>query len=429
MNAVLTTPQWLQTAYSKSDVDVPAWFAAMQEKQWQAFCQQGIPTRKNERWKYTDLSFLTNKHFAPAKRPLADDLQDCIQQHRLQQGASILLVFVNGYFMSSLSDMPKLPQQVVACNISEALQTQAQWIEPYWSQMIDAERYPFASLNAAVSTDGLFFYLPAHCELESPIHLLSIVTDESDFIAHPRHLFILGEQSKLLLVEEQWSLTENMYMMNHVSTLVLEKGAQLEQVKIQNEGRKAIHMAHYFVWQKQDSSSVFTNFSLGAAFARDELIVQLEGKGADCRTSGFYHLRDHNQYVDHHIDINHRAPHSKSEMLYKGILENKSRAVFNGRLYVEKDAQKILAYQANHNMLLAKEAEVYSKPELEIYADDVKCKHGASIGQLDQDALFYLRSRGVEKEEAIAMLLQGFADEILQRVQHAGIKMRVQEAM
>jgi len=152
-------------------------------------------------------------------------------------------------------------------------------------------------------------------------------------------------------------------------------------------------------------------------------------KGAQCQTGGFYHLREANQYIDNHIEINHEAAHSSSDMLYKGIVDNRSRAVFNGRLYVKQDAQKILAHQANHNLLLSTQAEVYSKPELEIYADDVKCKHGATIGQLDQDALFYMCSRGIPYADAVNILLRGFAEEILDRVTHAGMKKRVQEAL
>lgn len=430
MNAVLTIPEWLQpTRLDHGESDAPTWLFEFRQKQWAAFLNNGLPTRKDERWKYADLTFLADKNFSVSKHMDADRLRDVVNQHRLQRDDSILLVLVNGYFMPSLSDMAKLPQQVIACGMRDALQKHAEFIQPYWSENIDTQKYPFASLNAAMSTDGLFFHVPHHCELATPIHLLSLVNDGDEFIAHPRHLFVLGEQSKLTLVEEQFALAEQAYMMNIVTTIIVSKEAQLQHYKIQNEGKRAVQLAHIFVQQMQDSNTTFTNFSVGSTFARDELVVTLKESGADCSTGGFYQLQNENQYIDHHIDIDHDAPHTHSEMLYKGILDNKSRAVFNGRLHVEKDAQKILAYQANHNILLSKNAEVYSKPELEIYADDVKCKHGASIGQIDQDALFYLRSRGIERAEAMNMLLQGFADEILQRVIHPGIKMRVQEMM
>ena len=218
-------------------------------------------------------------------------------------------------------------------------------------------------------------------------------------------------------------------MMNMMTTIHVAKNAKMQHYKIQQEGRKAVHLASHFVHQQQNSTFSHVNFSSGALFARDDLVVQLLESGAECHTGGFYHLRYDQQFIDNHVVINHVAAHSNSDMLYKGIMENKSRAVFNGRLHVEKNAQKILAYQANHNLLLSKDAEVYSKPELEIYADDVKCKHGATTGQLDEQALFYMRSRGIPRHEALSILLQGFAEEIMQRITHEGIRRRVQEAL
>ena len=208
---------------------------------------------------------------------------------------------------------------------------------------------------------------------------------------------------------------------------MVEEAAQLDYYKIQQEGKQAAHIAHTFIQQKQDSSVSAMNFSTGAQFARDDLIISLKESGAECKTSGFYHLFYDNQYIDNHIDIDHVAPRSHSEMLFKGILDHKSRAVFNGRLHVTEGAQKILAYQANHNLLLSNDAEVYSKPELEIYADDVKCKHGATTGQIDQDALFYLQSRGIPHQEAMGMLLQGFAEEVTEKIKLPAVKMRVLE--
>lgn len=428
MNSVASLPAWLEKAgQADASLSLPQWAVDLRQQQWEAFVKNGLPTRRDERWKYADLSFLTNKPFSTAPTIEADRFLDVINQHRLQRGESILLVFINGYFQPTLSDLAKLPKDVIACSMMTAMQQQADLVKAHWLSPSDARHYPFVSLNTALSLDGLFFYLPKACELTAPIHLLSLIVGKEAFVACPQHLFLLGEQSKLTLVEEYFSFTEQAYMMNVVTQMVAEKEAQLDYYKIQSEGKQATHLAHTLVQQKQNSQINFTHFSSGGLFARDEIIVTLQESGANCRTGGFYHLRDDNQYVDYHLDINHAAPHSQSEMLYKGIIDKKARAVFNGRLHVEKGAQKILAYQANHNLLLSKEAEVYSKPELEIYADDVKCKHGASTGQIDQEAIFYLRSRGIDKDEAIGIWLQGFAEEILQRVTHAGIKMRAEE--
>ncbi|RDI41340.1 Fe-S cluster assembly protein SufD [Aquicella lusitana] len=430
MTRAVLLPTWLERSVGNENAGIPGWFADFRQQQREAFIQTGIPTRQDERWKYADLSFLTQHQFVSSEQCVeAEQLQDVIHQHRLRQGDSILLVLVNGFFMPSLSDLAKLPPQVIACSMQEALSSHPELIKAHWPQAAETKQYPFASLNAAMCMDGLFFYLPDQCALAAPLHLLSLVINEQEWIACPRHLFILGEHSRLTVAEEHFSLSSHRYLMNMVTTMTIGKHAQLKHIKIQQEGRKAIHLAHTFVTQQQDSEAAFTYFSFGSQFARDELAVKLEGPGAICDTSGFYHLQHDNQYIDHHVEIDHNAAHSQSQMLYKGILDKKSRAVFNGRLYVKQEAKKILAYQANHNLLLSHSAEVYSKPELEIYADDVKCKHGATTGQLDHDALFYMRARGIDKAEAIAILLRGFAEEITQRITHPGIKMRVQEML
>ncbi len=430
MNELAMIPAWLQkSGGDKTWSSAPTWLTDFRRKQWDAFLKNGLPTRKDERWKYTDLSFLTNKNFSTAARVDPYLLRDVINQHRLQRGESILLVCVNGYFMETLSDIAKLPRQVIACSMGKALQHHADIVRANWPDHIDAQKYPFASLNAAMFEDGLFLSLPDDCEINMPVHLLSLVFGDEEFIAQPLHMIVLGQNSKLTLAEECFSHAVQAYMMNSVMMMTVGNHAKLDVCKIQQEGRNAVHMANIFITQKRHSQVSFTNFSSGSLFARDDLVVKLLEPGADCHTSGFYRLRSDGQYVDYHIDIDHAAPHSNSEMLYKGILDKKSRAVFNGRLFVEKDAQKILAYQANHNLLLSSEAEVYSKPELEIYADDVKCKHGATTGQIDQEALFYMRSRGIDKEEAMDILLRGFAEEVMQRVTHPGIKMRIQETM
>jgi len=429
MNTLATIPAWLKRDNDTVSSSVPHWLLDFRQKQWQAFLVKGLPTRKDEHWKYSDLTFLANKNFATASFVDEKDWGATIQQYRLTHSDSILLVFMNGYFKPHYSDIKKLPPSVIALSLMDALKKYPDLVKANWPDEIDAQHYPFASLNAAKFVDGLFFYVPDQCELSTPIHLLSLVTDQNEFIAHPHHMLVLGSRAKLKWVEEYAALSALPYMMNITNHIVVGKEAQLEYYKIQKENKQAVHIAHTIIRQMQNSQLSLTSFAAGGVFARDEIMVKLFESGANCRMGGFYCLYEDNQYMDHHVDIYHAAPHSHSEMLYKGTVDKKSRAVFNGRLYVEKEAQKILAYQANHNLLLSKEAEVYSKPELEIYADDVKCKHGASIGQIDQEALFYLRSRGISHRDALQMMLKGFANDILQRITHPGVRMRVQEML
>lgn len=430
MNATALFPAWLQ--YESVDdplTHAPTWLQDSRTRHWHEFLKAGLPSRKDERWKYTDLSFLDRQQYTLARRMESGELADIIHQHRLQRGASIMLVLVNGYFMDELSDIAKLPPEASVCSIFNALARYPEQMKDALSETIDAKKYPFAALNAATFNDGIYLSLPDNCVLDLPVHVLSLVTGGEKFFAQPRHLILLGKNSRLTLVEEYFSLCEHAYMMNVSTSIILAEQSRLEHVKIQREGVQAVHMAHYFVSQKQESRASFVNIATGGVFSRDDLVIRLREPGADCHTGGFYRLRHDNQYVDNHVDINHAAMRSNSEMLYKGIIDTRARAVFNGRLHVGEGAQKILAYQANHNLLLSNEAEVYSKPELEIYADDVKCKHGATTGQLDQDALFYLRSRGIDKETAVNMLLEGFADEIIQRIAHPGIRLRAQEVL
>jgi Fe-S cluster assembly protein SufD len=398
-------------------------------QQWEDFIHHGLPTRHDESWKYTDLTFLANKKFTIAKRIVSPSaLREKVDQYRLLNEKCILLVLVDGDFVPVLSDIKKLPMGVIIDTRANAVIKHARLLSQQLPE-INAKKYPFAHMNSITATEGLFIYLPDECELPLPIHLLSLAVSEEEFIAHPQHLFILGERSKLVVFEEYAAISTQAYMMNILTTFIIGKTASLLHHKIQTENKLAVHIASTFVKQKQDSSTAFTNFSSGATFARDEIVVTLSEPGADCRTAGFYRLQHDNQYIDHHIDIVHSAPRSSSEILYKGTLDKKSRAVFNGRVCVEENAQKISAVQANHNLLLSPQAEVYSKPELEIYADDVKCKHGATTGQLDQDALFYMRARGIERPEAVTILLQGFSEDIIQRVSHPGMRQRAQESI
>lgn len=424
MTKAHTLADWLQQPDAEN---APQWLLHCRQQQRLAFLEQGLPTRSEERFKYADFTFLKNAVFSATEGVQDKKVMELIQQHRMAANDSILLVLVNGDFMQALSD--KLPPDVIACRISEALHTYPEQIRAQWSRYLESERYPFASLNAALSHDGLFFAIKAHYQLEKPIHLLSLITDEKVCMMHTRHVFQLGEGSQLALVDEHVSSLKQAYLVNKVTTWDIGHAAKLQYYKIQQEGEQAVHLAHTFIEQKQNSESTLLFLSAGSRVSRDEVVVNLKETGAHCQALGFYQLANDAQYIDHHIDINHQASRTQSDMLYKGIIKSRAKAVFNGRLYVEKAAQKIVAYQANHTILLSDQAEMYSKPELEIYADDVKCKHGASTARIDQDAIFYLRSRGLDHETALQLLLQGFRQEVIERITHHAIRQHVQETL
>lgn len=416
-----TIPSWLtQLGAAVNQVDVPAWLQSLRKKHWETFLSQGLPTNKHERWKYTDLSFLTQQHFQPPD-PVLPNVEHLVEQHRLSQNETFLIVLINGQFAPSLSD--PLPVGLKVMSLRTAWQTQGDLIKQYWETYCQAAQYsPFVSLNAAVFADGLLLQMAPGCELAKPVQLLSVNLFPAGAVNHPLHFMVLEKNSKLTVLETQIDGSQNTYLTNAVMQIVVGPHAELTYYKTHKAQPSSLHIAHTFVHQARDSRAVFTNLINGRQFTRDDLTITLGEEGAECSTRGFYHLQSDQQYVDQHIDIKHAAPRSRSEMLYKGVVDHKSRAVFNGRLRVEKSAQKIQAYQANHNVLLSNQAEVYSKPELEIYANDVVCKHGATTGQLDEEALFYLQARGIPAPTAQKILLQGFANEIMQSIQPPAIK-------
>jgi len=423
MNTVANLPSWLAIPL----LPTQEWFIKLRQAAWQAFLATGLPTKQNERWKYADLNFLHNKNYLAIGNSVSKNIQETIAKHRLPIDEAILLVCVNGFFIPELSELDRLPPEMTVCNLTQAISDHSAVLQPLLERTIDATKFPFATLNLAMSVDGIFIHQPKQASLTLPIHILSIADSNQPFIAHPLHCFMLG--ADLTLLESYHHVAEADYLLNSCLQIELTAGVNMKHYKLQQEATKAAHLAHIFVHQAQDTQYQLTNFSSGAQFARDEVVIDLTGRTAQCSTGGFYYLRGENQYIDNHIDILHSAPHTQSEMLYKGIVAAKARAVFNGRLHVKPGSQKILAYQANHNLLLSKLAEVYSKPELEIYADDVKCKHGATTGQVDNEALFYLRARGIDYDTALGMLLSGFADEIIARISMPSLRTRIREIL
>lgn len=414
-------PSWLQQIITNNvrQQSLPAWLRIWSDEHHHAVSKHGLPSNKNEWFKYDNFTFLADTAFATRADSEQEQVMRAIHQHRLP-GDSVLLVFIDGIFHADYSSLASLPKGLVVCPLDGAHDKYDELIKKYLPYPVNMERYPFASINAAAFSGGLFIYCQDDFVAPAPIHLLSIASET--FIAQPCHLIVAGKNSKLTILEESFSLVHVPYWLNSVTRIVTEQQANLNYIKLQNEGSKAQHLAHYFLQQLANSHAVFNNFAKGSQFARDELAIEQPETNATCAAYGFYRLHRDKQALDYYVDITHQGSFGQSEMLYKGILSARSQAVFNGRLHIKKAAQNISAYQANHNLLLSDSAQVYSKPELEIYADQVKCKHGATIGQLDPEALFYLRSRGISTQEATNMLVAGFAQDIVQQINHQEIK-------
>lgn len=403
---------------SNLESDQPSWLHELRAEQRARFMKYGLPTQKQERWKYTNLDLLDQHSFSlvtPAPQINAERLDE----YRLSADDTIRIVLVNGQLDKDLSDLSALPTGVIACSMQTASKQHAEYLQAHLKQDIDPTQHPFVSLNTALFRDGLFLYVPDNVTLNTPLHLLNVTCVEQPSLINLSHLLVLGKHASLTCLQEYISLNNGVYFNNVVTRVIANRGAILHKTKLQTESSAALHLENTLITQQQDSDISMTSLGCEALFSRDDTTAFLNESGAKCRTSAFYYTKYDQQYVDHHVDVEHKAQHTHSEMLYKGIVDKKSRAVFNGRLYVDKCAQKTSALQTNHHLLLSGKAEAYAKPELEIYADDVKCRHGATTGQLDADALFYLRARGIEEAEARQILLAGFADDIFQGVDNA----------
>lgn len=417
MNRIVTLPTWMQEDFKAlNDQAAIGWLNDYRQSHWQALNAVGLPTRKHERFKYVDTQFLQEDSFIAAGFTELN-VSQLVAKYRLAQEDSILLLSINGVYQASVSEEHRLPEGCVIVSLSEAMQ---QYPEKVRKSLIATKeltyKNPFASLNAAMLQNGIFIDIPDGADVGLPIQCLSIMTEKENMVQHHACIIHVGKSSRVSLIEETVALSTNQYVETHNTMLTLEDKALVDYYKVQRGSKQASQFAHTHVVQQKDSKLTYTSFTDKCWLSRDDVTVLLHEAGAECYAGGFYNANIPGQQIDNHVDVHHLAPHTKSEMFYKGIMGEKAKAIFNGRLLVNAGAAKVVANQENHHLLLADTAEAYSKPELEIYADDVKCKHGATSGQLDQDAMFYLCSRGIPSNEAKRILLKGFAQEVYQRV-------------
>lgn len=374
------------------------------------FAQQGFPTLHSEEWKYTSVSAIENGRFNVQPAAAGQALNGLVDRHALPD--SHLLVFVNGRLDSALSRPGRLPADMQLSSLGDRLDQAPDDLEELLATYPPSSA--FADLNLALMSDGAYLRLPPGCILKAPLQLLFIAS-EANLAIQPRNLLLAGAGSSACIVEHHVAMDEIGYFTNAVTDIVLDTGAVIEHHKLQQESPKAFHIATVNVSQAAKSRFTSSSFALGARLARIGITVKLQAEDARCDLDGLY-LTDGRQHVDHHTRIDHLQPRCTSREHYKGILNGASRAVFNGRVIVHPAAQGSDALQTNHNLLLSENVEIDTKPQLEIWADDVKCSHGATVGQLDEEQVFYLCSRGIGQPAARAMLTRAFAMEIVNRV-------------
>ncbi|MBF0382103.1 MAG: Fe-S cluster assembly protein SufD [Magnetococcales bacterium] len=394
------------------------WLQSCRKVAREHFIKYGFPQKGEESWKYTRTNLITKGEYSfPEPLSIKLDVEEIA--HLIQVDKSeFRMVFVNGYFTPHLSSLMKVPRELTIKSLAEILDNRPELAEPYLARIVKTDRQGFCAINTTAMNDGAFIHIPANTKLTHPIHLLYLnYSQNKPIICQPRNLFVFDHNSEAMVVENHVSLSENSHFCNSVTEIDLGDGAKLNHQWVQNENPLALHISTLTAKQGADSQFTSNNFALGAALCRSDVDSKLEGEGAKCTINGFY-LTDNNRHMDFHTRIDHFKPHCRSQELVKGILAQKSRGVFNGKLVVHPGANGTDASQKNANLLLSKEAEADSKPELEIFADDVKCAHGATVGQLDGDALFYLTSRGIAKKEAEQLLTMGFAQEVIDLIDH-----------
>ena len=400
------------------------WLARSRQAALERFADQGFPTKRDEDWKYTSTAAIEKLTFAPVRH--GTNSVTAAEVGALQlRGAPRLLVFVNGWYSPALSSVGVLPAGVIAGSLAQALDRAPDAMQAFFG---DSENDTvFGALNAAFMTDGAFLYLPAGAAIDEPVHLLFIATERAAAI-HPRNVILAEPGAHVTVIEHHVGPAGVAYLTNAVTRIVAAGNASVEHYKLQEEGEQAFHVAAIRAGQGRDSRLVSHSIALGAALARNDIVATFAAEGCQAELNGLY-LAGGRQHVDHHTLVDHVKRGGTSREHYRGILDGASRAVFNGRVIVRKDAQHTDAHQDNHNLLLSRDAEIDTKPQLEIYADDVKCTHGATVGNLDEAQLFYLRSRGIEEATARSLLVHAFAHDVIERIRVASLRSRLQEML
>ncbi|MEW6469716.1 MAG: Fe-S cluster assembly protein SufD [Bacteroidota bacterium] len=410
-----------QTLLGKTFASEPDWLKKARQQAFSAFLEQGVPSRRHEEYKYTDVRKVFAGNFSCIHNEAHTFTPD-LGKLSIDRD-SIKLIFVNGWlYKESTLDAP-LPEGVVIGSMAnEGLLVRNDLLRNYLGRSLDKNNDPFVLLNTALWFDGAFIYLPAGSRPERTIEIIHICTGGTELLASPRHLIIAEEGAEARIIEHSVSAElEKKVIINSVAEVFVHENARLNYYKIQNENRNAFHLHTTSAVQKRDSHFDTNTVTLGCDWVRNNLNISLEGENCDTHLNGLFIAAD-NQHTDNHTRVYHGQPHCQSNQLYKGILGERSTGVFNGKIYVERDAQKTNAYQSSKNILLSDDATINTKPELEIYADDVKCSHGSSTGKIDEDALFYLRSRGLGEESARKLLLQAFAADVLDTIRIDSLK-------
>jgi Fe-S cluster assembly protein SufD len=379
------------------------------------FAALGLPTTRLEEWRYTNVGPIAATDFRLADREHPPIPREVVEEISFPVFACSLFVFVNGYFQPELSSSSLLSGELRVESLARLRSEDPAVLEAHLGRYTDQKQHAFAALNTAFLDDGAVVTIPRGARLESPVHLVFISNGETETLSQPRVLVVAEQNSRAVVIQDHVSVGEGVRFTNSVTEVMTHADADLDLVILQRENDLTHHVSNLTARQERGSRLKTHTVTLGGSLVRNDLGVLLADEGAECAMNGVFLGRE-SQLIDNHTLVDHAVPHGTSRELYKGILCGKSKGVFRGRVVVRRDAQKTDAEQSNPNLLVSDGAEINSKPQLEIYADDVKCSHGSSIGRLDADALFYLRSRGIDEQRARLVLTRGFAVEVLEQL-------------
>ena len=408
----------------KRGQSAPAWLQQLRKQAAAMFAEQGFPTVRQEAWRFTNVAPIADTEFVMADGGPTD--APAIVS-RVAVPGMLRITLVNGHFAPEMSDVAGLPRGLRITNLHDAIARDESLVREHLATF-KLDQHPFAALNTSFLDDGVAVLADPGTIVETPIHIVSVTSGPGKLVSFPRTLIVAGARSQLRMAQTFVGNDDAIYFSNSVIEVAVHNGAVVDLCIDQRESNRAFHVLN--LQAHLGASAVFGShaFSLGSRLMRHDIAVTLGGEGADATMNGVY-LADGTRLMDTHTSLDHAMPHCTSHQTYKGILAGKSRAVFNGRIIVRPDAQKTDAKQTNRALLLSDEAQINSNPQLEIFADDVKCTHGAAVGQLDAEAMFYLQARGLTPADARDMLLHAFAGEVLEGLKISELRTQIESAL
>jgi Fe-S cluster assembly protein SufD len=432
---MITTPvEQYMTKFEDIKSDLPgetlSWLATIRKQALRSISKNGFPHRKHEEWKYTDISHIAETFFHPLQGDAPLPLWKELNGLGLDFTNSFPVLFLDGRYLPLVADTNKPPAGLTIKSLQRVLEENPESVQKHLARLTDTGSNIFTDLSTAFMNDGAFIQVSKNARMSQPIQLVFISTSQlKPVVSQPRNLFVLAEGAEATIVQKFVSLNQNSdYLTNAVTEIILGQHAKLEHLLIQEENHSTSHINTIRVQQEQQSRFASQVFTFGGGLTRNSLDIELNAENAECSLEGLF-VANGNQHIDNHTRVDHRISACTSSELYKGVLDDHSRGVFNGKVYVHPDAQQTVASQNNPNLLLSRNAEIDTKPQLEIYADDVSCSHGATVGQLDEKAVFYLRSRGLDEETARNLLIFSFAEEMIQKVRIEPLRDQLKNAL